>query len=166
MTMISTKPIGDDRSIPKAALLLGIGGLIPLLGLAGLICADLAYTGRVWASFLVPLLIGYGAIVLSFLGGVRWGLALRDPSSAERKRFLTASVAPPFIAWLALAMSPPIGLAFLAAAFVVVGWLDWQLARQGATPLWYGTLRIALTVVVVIVLAAMALLLFSSSMGA
>ena len=60
--------------LPTLAVLLGLGGLVPFLGCGffAVSAADPAATGWLQA------LILYGAVILSFLGGVHWGLALSD----------------------------------------------------------------------------------------
>ncbi|WP_340162060.1 DUF3429 domain-containing protein [uncultured Hoeflea sp.] len=50
--------------------------------------------------------IGYGAVILSFMGGVRWGAALQ-PSSGSGAERMIMSVAPSLAAWLALSIDRP-----------------------------------------------------------
>ena len=66
------------RIVPPAAKWLGAAGLLPFL--AGAV-ASLPVAGAL-RPFGEPLLLAYGAIILSFMGGVHWGAAmLRDDAS-------------------------------------------------------------------------------------
>ena len=61
--------------------------------------------------------------MLSFLGGIRWGLAIlaRD---GERRRDMILSIVPPLIGWIALIAPPPLVFVFLAVAFAAQGAWD------------------------------------------
>ena len=65
----------DSEAIPPIALWLGIGGLIPFLAPALLIWmpASQGLQGIAGTFGMV-----YGAVILSFLGGVRWGGPICD----------------------------------------------------------------------------------------
>ena len=58
--------------MPLLAIVLGVAGLIPFIvcGL-GAVSVDAVSSARMMTA-----LIGYGAVILSFLGGVHWGFAL------------------------------------------------------------------------------------------
>jgi hypothetical protein len=88
-------------------------------------------------------LFTYAAVILSFLGGVRWGVEIaRDP--VARWLPLTGSVAPPLVAWLLLLApaSPAWPLSGLLLAFLAQGIVD---ERSDDLPAWYRRLRIYLT---------------------
>ena len=131
--------------IPKAALWLGPLGLIPFL--AGALAPWLLPAARLPDAGLA--LIGYGAVILSFLGGVHWGLA----APAGRPLQIGLSVVPSLVGWLALlvanlhAAGPALWL--LAAAFAILLAGDLFAARCGLTPAWYPRLRVPLTLIVV-----------------
>lgn len=98
-------------------------------------------------------MLGYGAAILGFLGGVRWGMALRrgDDAAAE----LVRSVMPAVLGWAAMLLaSRELALATAALLFVGVALLD--RLRDPGWPSWYAALRPRLTVAVV-VLHALAL---------
>ncbi len=66
-------------------LWLGAGGLIPFFaGAMGLWAAPFAWREEILNAVLI-----YGAVILSFIGAVHWGLALRLPSgeSESWRRF-------------------------------------------------------------------------------
>ncbi len=131
--------------IPGAALWLGPLGLIPFL--AGALAPWLLPAERLAEAELA--LIGYGAVILSFLGGVHWGLA----APAGRPLQLGLSVVPSLVGWLALlvaslqAFGPALWL--LAGAFVALLPGDLLAADRGLAPDWYPRLRVPLTVIVV-----------------
>jgi Protein of unknown function (DUF3429) len=139
----------DNSGIPATALVLGLGGVIPFVA-----CAMAAISGirLPFIDHASAALIAYGAVILSFLGGVRWGFALRMEPVAQQ-RMLVLSVIPSLLAWGALLLAPRAGLALLAACFVVLGLADQRLTDDGAPP-WFARLRLLLTVLVTICLTA------------
>ena len=145
----------SDRSItgkiPGAALLLGLAGLIPFF----------AGAAAQWASLpLLPqhtglkLVIVYGAIILSFLGGIRWGTAIGPYDHGRQTMEFSASVLGS-LAGLAAVFLPPIpALALLVAGFLMQGLWDVMSVDGGRLPGWFGRLRMILTAGAVISLVA------------
>jgi hypothetical protein len=154
--------------LPRLAILLGAGGLIPFLVLG-------------FASVMpdpgmrrLPLLIGYGAVILSFLGGVHEGFAILAPAPlpgapkpagawtrAESLRLWGASACA-VAGWFALVittyLSPALGLATLVAAFIALPVLEQRAVTHGWMPRSYMWLRWVLSVIVVLVLGAVLVL--------
>ena len=66
-------------------------------------------------------LSAYAAVIVSFLGGIHWGLALRLPQPPGL--LLAWGVVPSLVAWLAVMMPPSAGLVIhglmLAACYAV-----------------------------------------------
>ncbi|MEM5471450.1 DUF3429 domain-containing protein [Hoeflea sp. AS60] len=93
--------------------------------------------------------LGYGAVILSFMGGVRWGraLSLEDPARAAEQIIL--SVAPSLAAWLALLIDRPLSLLLLMAGFALQAAWDAQSARNGLLPRWFGRVRLTISAIVV-----------------
>lgn len=139
----------DDRSIPPMALWLGIAGLIPFVGLTLLYVLQLE--GRIgWTpGYARDVLVSYGAIILSFLGGIRWGVALKHGDSSHAVKMFIFSVVVPLAAWVALFLPKPHDITWLIAIFLVVGVADVALVTRGHAPRWFGTLRTILTVGVI-----------------
>ena len=147
--------IADNQVPPSAAWLGGLGAL-PFIALA---CAT-PYLDSAPHMFVVHALVAYGAIILSFLGGIHWGLAIMSPSNADHpalRNRLIASIIPSLAAWVALLFSENKGLLILAAAVAAMLWVDLRATRLGHAPPWYPKLRLPLTCVVV------AALLFGAS---
>jgi len=137
--------------IPGPALWLGLAGLIPFV----------AGAASLWVN--IPLLppetglklaIVYGAIILSFLGGIRWGTAIGPYDSGRQASEFPASVLGP-VAALAAAFLPAIpALALLIAGFLMQGLWDVMSVDAGRLPGWFGRLRMILTGGAVISLVA------------
>jgi hypothetical protein len=141
------------RGLPFPAFWLGLGGLIPFA--AG---ASGAFVGpESWRGFALVALIGYGAVILAFLGAVHWGLALAATAEAETRHArarLTLGVVPALIGWGALLLPPWAGLTVLIAGFLGVWAAEESGAREGLVPARYLWLRRLLTLAVVVILSA------------
>ena len=130
----------DTARIPPAALGLGLAGLIPFMGGAVVL----------WMPEIAPtighrLIVGYGAIILTFLGGIRWGTAI-GPYDGQRQTFeFTASVLGS-LAGLASLFLPAIpGMTLLIAGFLTQALWDLTSVEAGRLPMWFGKFRMVLT---------------------
>jgi hypothetical protein len=148
------------RPLPPAALALGLTGLIPFIGI-GIAAVTTADPGRAQTWLLA--LIGYGAVVLAFLGGVHWGFVLhpaategRTPEERQESTRLGLAVLPSLIGWAAVVTPafalPAVGLAILIAGYLATVVTEGQLRRRGLVPSGYMALRWALSAVVLVVL--------------
>jgi hypothetical protein len=145
---------GAPRSgLERAAWWLGLAGLIPFVGMAAL----LIYAGRDFIAFpqLVLALSGYGATILAFLGGIRWGAAIATGHPAGGG-VLALSVLPSLAGWLILFAPAPWSFLAFAAAFALQGAWDIAAARRGTLPHWFGKLRLVLTAGAVLAMLAAA----------
>lgn len=126
--------LAKKASASVAAKWMGYLGLLPFLfGAIGL------WLGLTW---LAPVLIAYGAVILSFVGAIYWGLAMAQPRA--RASIYYAAVLPALVGWVALLAPKIISLPLLAAAFV--GWRIWEQTAPGVIlPGWFETLRTVLT---------------------
>lgn len=98
--------------LPLNARRLGYGGLVPFV-----VGALLVWLVREDAHPYVALaLAAYGAVIVSFLGGIHWGLAFRQPEPPVL--LLGWGVVPSLVAWLAVLMPPGAGLVILGAMLV------------------------------------------------
>lgn len=92
-------------------------------------------------------LAGYGAIILSFVGALHWGVAMmltRD-SDAERWKLMAWSTVPALIGWATLPLPPHTAFPVLIGAFWVHFLMDRALATHRGVPGWYLPLRLILT---------------------
>ncbi len=129
--------------IPLAALLPGLLGLAPFWALA---FAAIAGAG-IDPLLALTALIMYGAIILSFVGALWWGLAVHAPSSAPRATLFIWSVIPALIGWFATLALPDVGLRMLMAGLALQWVLDGMLMRKvpSLIPGWMFRLRTMLT---------------------
>jgi hypothetical protein len=81
---------------------LGYGGLIPFVVGAALVWLIQPQ----WRSFTAAALSAYAAVIVSFLGGIHWGIGFRDGTP----RLFLWGVVPPLVAATALMLSPGHGL--------------------------------------------------------
>jgi Protein of unknown function (DUF3429) len=164
------------RTNQPLVLLLGLLGLIPFLVCAYLACAwQQPGDGRALLA-----LIAYGAVILSFLGGVHWGFALAEPAGdlaalaapvthgrAENAR-IGLAVLPSLLGWVAvligvLVPAPAIALCVLIIGFIATIVAEHDGHRRGWMPQRYLWLRWVLTVVTVAVLVTTVVLRLSGA---
>ena len=138
---------------PHTPRLLGYLGLIPFIALAGIS----AFGPAGWHSQALTALVAYGALILSFLGGITWGIAVRENHSDQRLYLI--SMVPFFMAWAALLLPGWAGIWLLVLAFIVALVNDYTVSRMSMTPAWFRTMRTILTVVVVVCLVVAAITL-------
>lgn len=136
----------DARRMARLARGLALAGFIPFavlsLWLAG-IAAD-----HPWRAETNLLLKTYAALILSFLGGIRWGTAMLSRSVAAG-RDMVASIVPSLVGWAALFVPAPHTYALLAVAFAAMGAWDNFAVHDKIAPAWFGRMRALLTVLVV-----------------
>lgn len=141
----------DLAAIPNAARYLGYAGLLPFIATALGACL-LEGQAQIASE---RALLSYAAVILSFMGAVHWGLAIRPTEATptvDPSRMLIISVVPALIAWSALAMAPATALLVMTVAFVALASIDHRYTADGIAPRWYWRLRLPLTVVVVVCL--------------
>lgn len=135
-------------SIPRPALILGLGGLLPFLvsAIAVIILDGNGLSGGGLSNeFALHALGAYGAVILSFLGGVHWGRLLHDEVKINQWGPLTLSVVPSLIAWPALLLGTTAMLILLIAGFSLQYVLDRAAVERDELPAWFGRLRLMLT---------------------
>ena len=138
--------------IPAAALTLGLAGLVPFAACAVAQILDLPQLPAVHAQFMG---LAYGAVILSFLGGIRWGHAMGNAGHCRTALELGGSVLPALAGWAALLLPPVPALSLLAAGFLVQALWDVIATDSGLLPRWFGKLRMILTVGAVLSLLVM-----------
>lgn len=132
----------NPPSVPLAAKYLGGFGIIPFV--ATLVIYLFARTPD-QKQLGLQFFVYYSAIILSFLGGIRWGAALPLPAF----QLMVRAVLPSLVAFGCLLVQPNQAVIFLAAAFAFVGWTDATRATHALWPEWFKRLRLALSVAVV-----------------
>lgn len=135
-------------SVPALPRWLGLAGLLPQLA-----CVAILYAGPAeWREAALAIAFAYAALILSFLGGMWWGIAAAAPA-AQRRRALgwlwVAAVLPSLVAlacflpWALGWQWPEPSLVMLAGALLVSLGVD---AKLGAlAPRWWMGLRVPLS---------------------
>ncbi len=135
--------------IPLPALMLGVGGLLPFVATAIAVWHQPEIGNKASSlnisEFALHALGAYGAVILSFLGGVRWGKLLDDDARLRQWSPLTLSVLPSLIGWCSLLLTPAAMLLLLIAGFAIQYALDLMAVRRLELPAWFGRLRLILS---------------------
>ncbi|KAK1239879.1 hypothetical protein MKX08_007321 [Trichoderma sp. CBMAI-0020] len=157
-------------TVPRESHILGLSGTIPYLA-TSLSTVFLAWnlnkdvpsgnrildhillehdTAKYLLDFIEPLQLGYGAVIISFLGAIHWGLEYAEKKPQhDRTRFrygmgLGASI----LAWPTLMMPLEYALTTQFGAFVALYYADSRATKRGWAPPWYGKYRFLLTAMV------------------
>ena len=131
---------------PKGPWVLGLAGLIPFFAaLAGGQLAPAPYGGVCETVLFV-----YSGIILSFLGGTRWGFEVGARPEGPGFFTLLFAIIPSLLGVVAFILqyqAPLLGLGVLLGGFIAM-WV-WDYATSGGStrrwPLWYRPLCTALT---------------------
>jgi len=129
-----------DR-LPFLARWLGFAGLAPFFGALALSIGG----PPLLEGFALAALGTYGAVILSFLGAVHWGLGLADPARRALGWRLGLGVVPALLAWVALLLEAGPSLALLAAGLLGTALVETLADRRGLLPPGYLRLRWALS---------------------
>jgi hypothetical protein len=128
----------------KQVKLLAYAGLTPFVGLAvllWLVDPDLH-------PFVALAMAGYGASIVSFLGGIHWGIGFRNASRMHNAPLFNFGwgVVPSLLAWIAITMPAYAGLPLLAVLLVACYLVDRKTWPEAGLRDWM-TMRFRLTVV-------------------
>ncbi len=131
---------------PKLPRTLGLAGLLPQL-----LCVFLLLNGDPAQRFTaLALAYAYAALILSFLGGLWWGLAAASAERAPAWLWVMAVV--PSLVALATAWPWAVGLPWpepsllvLGAALIAALAVDRALVARGLAPSWWWSLRLPLS---------------------
>ncbi|KZF24833.1 hypothetical protein L228DRAFT_258344 [Xylona heveae TC161] len=149
------------KEVPREAYYLGLAGVLPYLATSlttVYLAWDVKYaaeagtgfllsgpTAEAFLKFLEPIQIGYGAVIISFLGAIHWGLEYAGYGGHHSYRRYAIGVLAPAIAWPSVLMPAEYALISQFAAFNLLYFLDAKATVRGWTPPWYGTYRFVLT---------------------
>jgi hypothetical protein len=139
----------SDQAMARA---LTFAGALPFLAaIAAVAFAPIWASAAIWQA-----VIGYGAVIASFVSGIHWGLFVYRDGAMPLNLFLSSNVCA-LAAWAALLVpSLTSALALLIAVFSALFVIDHALWRAGAHAAWFYQLRAIITA---IVLAALGVLL-------
>ncbi|CED84865.1 mitochondrial 50s ribosomal protein l3 [Phaffia rhodozyma] len=146
-------------AVPRPIMIWGLAGTIPYAVTAGLTGwvsrnSTLAIAGGAESNLqllnqLQEFQITYGAVILSFLGALHWGMEFAKYGGAQGHKRLFVGVLPIAYAWPTLYIAnPAVALTAQWGGFLVSWIVDRWTAGQGWTPRWFATYRFYLTLVV------------------
>ncbi|KAF4614617.1 hypothetical protein D9613_002606 [Agrocybe pediades] len=151
------------HEVPQPILVLGLAGGIPYV-VASATTVYLAYEASLAASGAVigmdpgvaltvldqalNLQVTYGAVMLSFLGALHWGMEFAGYGGHKGFSRLFLGVAPMLVAWPTLGMQPMVALAVQWAGFTGLWYADSKATMAGWTPKWYSQYRFYLSILV------------------
>ncbi|GLB12338.1 hypothetical protein AtubIFM57258_010018 [Aspergillus tubingensis] len=152
------------EAVPKEALYLGMAGVIPYVATslqtvalayevktAALAGDGLIFSGQsaeLMLHMIEPIQVGYGAVILSFLGAIHWGLEWAGYGGKYGYKRYAAGVIAPAVAWPTLLLPVEYALISQFLAFTFLYYNDARAAAAGRAPAWYGMYRFVLTFIV------------------
>ncbi|NXX39653.1 TMM69 protein, partial [Tricholaema leucomelas] len=141
------------KDSPKPGLYLSLAGLIPFVSVPLIMAIQGTYYPE-----LVFGQVMYGAVTVSFLGGMRWGFALPENSPAKPDWMnLANSTIPPLFAWQALLYKDITSGAIMLVLALGIA-IHYDVSLLPDYPRWFKVLRVVGTVVMVLSLLATLLL--------
>lgn len=142
----------DQKTLKQWASILGYSGTIPFISLAViLLLANASFTTPAASALAASALHIYGAIILSFLGGLHWGRIACNPDiKPSDKWFLIYSVLPSLIGWSSYLLADiwQDTALMLIAGFIISYVIDIRFIKLGAWQSWMKPLRTNLTLIV------------------
>ena len=138
-----SKPSAQERA-EMTARLMGFGGLFPFvfLALASVIGLRTPFAPA------PALLIGYGAIILSFVGALHWGAQLTQTDDKKiRASSYIWSIVPALLAWLALMLPATAAASCLIVGLIACWGVDMRLIKNQEWPPFMRALRTILTAI-------------------
>lgn len=135
--------VREIRSSPIPALTFGLLGLIPFVAAPtymlskGVFCSTVAFAQ-----------LAYGASILSFFGGIRWGFTLPEENPVQPNWVnLGYSITPSLVACMGLLLPPTSGSVIIMLGLAATAYCD--LAMYGYPP-WFKGLRFVLSLVAIL----------------
>ncbi|KAK7518667.1 uncharacterized protein IWZ02DRAFT_376398 [Phyllosticta citriasiana] len=152
------------KDVPHQAYVLGMAGVLPYLAtsLSTVYCAYEINHGadgsainllspanaELFLHMLEPLQVGYGAVIISFLGAIHWGLEWAGFGGHQGYRRYAIGVFAPAVAWPTILLPVEYALITQFVAFNFLYYADARATVRGWTPAWYTTYRFVLTFIV------------------
>lgn len=132
------KDLKQIRSSPLPALVFGFSGLIPFA-----FVPLYMITTQIYSPDLEFVQMAYGACILSFLGGTRWGYVIAENSCLKADwHNLGYSVFPSLVAWLGLLFPSPVSILVVMSGIAVTAYFDTTVKGY---PSWFKGLRFILS---------------------
>ncbi|KAF8163643.1 hypothetical protein B0H34DRAFT_696218 [Crassisporium funariophilum] len=151
------------HQVPQPIMVLGLAGGLPYLG-ASATTVYLAHQAQLAASGVaigmdpgvaltvldqaLNLQVTYGAVMLSFLGALHWGMEFAGYGGHKGYSRLALGAAPMLLGWPTLGMQPMTALCVQWAGFTGLWYADSKVTVAGWTPKWYSQYRFYLSILV------------------
>jgi len=171
-TVDSVKPSKDSffgittavaHSVPTPYLVMGLAGGIPYIASSATTVylahqAGLATMGvitnmdpGVALNVLDQALnfqVHYGAVLLSFLGAIHWGMEFSGLGGYQGYPRLFLGITPAVVAWSTITLQPTFALLWQWLGFTALWYADNKVTSAGWTPKWYSQYRFYLSILV------------------
>lgn len=134
---------------PKIPTVITFVSIIPFILISVLLSFDFIEK----PTYLLNLLITYATILLSFLAGTRWGMAIdhHDVHNKLANNLYLLSTAMVLFAWMILLIGDPLTqLLALTLLFTLAWGVDSFLYSNRVIPLWFFTIRSMVTPIVIV----------------
>ena len=128
----------------RTVLIMGYGVLVPLVAMAMVVVMTAPGNG---VTNVLKVEITYAAALLSFLAGIRWGVALMAGGDHLRFRPLAGITLMLPFAWITIFLKPPVALGLLMVGFLVLAMSERE-DKQGPAPDWYHALLKPFTILI------------------
>ncbi|EGN95658.1 hypothetical protein SERLA73DRAFT_186807 [Serpula lacrymans var. lacrymans S7.3] len=150
-------------SVPAPYLVMGLAGGLPYVASAGTTVylahqAGLAAMGTVTnmdpgvaltiLDQALTFQVTYGAVMLSFLGALHWGMEFAGQGGHKGYPRLLLGVTPAVVAWSTIALQPTSALICQWIGFTALWYVDNRATSAGWTPKWYSQYRFYLSILV------------------
>jgi hypothetical protein len=133
----------------RLPLILTIAGAVPFVALS--VAASMHVFGKTHIG--IECLLTYAAIIVSFLGGIHWGIATTHYNTNRKiaTLLIAESVWPSIIAWTAMFyVDLHIRLLVLTLLYMFVWAIDSLLYNKDMIPQWFFNLRCIITPIVIV----------------
>ncbi len=138
---------------PGLALILSLAGTLPFIAGA----ATLWFGPAAYAAPALHAIITYAAVILSFLGGIQWGIGVSVSETAPKsaQSLFLLSVVPSLLSWAMLFIDTSAARLIVSIFLFGFVWLiDGLLHLQKLIPNWFFRLRSIITPIVIASLTA------------
>ncbi len=133
----------------RLPLILTAAGTVPFVALA----VPVSMHGFADPKPVIQILLTYAAVVVSFIGGAHWGVAVNQYANDRRiaNLLMTQSVWPSLIAWGTLIYADlHVQLLVMTLLYTFMWAIDSLLYDRGIIPQWFFSLRCTITPIVVV----------------
>lgn len=138
----------EARNPPVPAIVLGASGLLPVLIALFVRLAAGSDPDTPLPGMIGGLALAYSSMILSFLGGIWWGVASIRATAEDQPRLLVIAVAPSILALILYGLSADMPVVCSTALGIVIAatpLVDRMLDRKRLVPMWWMNLRLPLS---------------------